>query len=109
MQKRRVEFGPDVKSLLRKLLEGYQIYFSYDKLNSEGRKVFEEMARMLVYEHPEYKPMVKRVRRNPTLDNVLKIARLVLGDGAEQIIHEVVQGPYYEYLYKKKEFNEQYY
>ncbi|RLE74054.1 MAG: hypothetical protein DRJ56_08190 [Thermoprotei archaeon] len=91
-------FGPDVRALMRKLLEGYPRYFSYDVLNSEGRKVFEEMARMLVHEHPEYKPMIKRVRRRPTLDNVLKVARLVLGEEAERMVHEAVQGPHYGYM-----------
>jgi len=84
---------------MRKLLEGYVFYFSHDVLNTEGRKVFEEMARMLLDEHPELKPMVKRVRREPTLKNVMKLARLVLGEYSEKMPLLSVQGPYY-YLFK---------
>ncbi len=76
----RRSFGSDVKALLRKLLLGYRSYFSNDVLNSEGRKIFEETVRMLIYEHPEFKPIIRKTRRNPTIDNVLKVAKLVLGD-----------------------------
>lgn len=90
-----MKFGPDVKSLMKKLLEGYVLYFSNDMLNTEGRKIFEEMARMLVNERPELKPMVKRVRRKPKLENVVKLARVILGNDAEKLPLLSVQGPYY--------------
>lgn len=88
------EFGREVRSLLRKLISGYHRYFSMDRLNSDGRRLFEEAARMLVYEHPEYKPLVTKARRNPVLDNVMKIASLVLGDEAEEILITAIQGLY---------------
>ncbi len=87
-------FGPDVIALFRKLLSGYRLYFSDDLLNSEGRKVFGEAARMLVYEHPELKPAVVRVRRNPTLDNVLRLARRVLGSEVDELVSASIEGPY---------------
>ncbi len=88
-------FGPDVIALFRKLLLGYALYFSNDLLNSEGRKVFEEAARMLVYEHPEMKPAVVRVRRKPTLDNVLRLASRILGeDEAYALLRAGIEGPY---------------
>ncbi|MCD6510225.1 MAG: hypothetical protein J7L11_07575 [Thermoprotei archaeon] len=91
----RLTFGPDVKSLLKKLILGYREYFYNDILNSEGRKVFAELARMLVYEHPELKSVVRRVRRDPTLENVLRIARLVLGEEVtEELFSSVIQGPF---------------
>jgi len=89
-----METGPDVKNLLRKLLKGYMQYFDNDYMNSEGRKVFEEMARMLIYEHPEIKPTIRRIRRNPTLDNVLKLARRILGSEADKIVKTVGKYPY---------------
>jgi len=89
-----MRFGPDVKSLLRKLILGYSLYFSNGILNSEGRKIFEELARMLIYEHPEYKSVVKKVRNNPTLENVLKIGRIVLGDEADRLLELAIYGPY---------------
>ncbi len=87
-------FGPDVKNLLRKLLRNYSLYFSHDALNSEGRKVFEEMARMLIYEHPELKPMVKKARRDPSLQNILKIASIVLGEDAVKQLISLYKHPY---------------
>lgn len=59
-----LRFGPEVKNLLRKLLLGFNLYFSEDVLNSDGRKLFHEVAKMLIYEHPEYKALISRVRRN---------------------------------------------
>jgi hypothetical protein len=46
-------------------------------LNSEGRKVFEKFVRAFLEVYPEHKPMVVRVRRKPTLKNVLKLARVL--------------------------------
>jgi len=88
-------FGPDVVRLARKLAEGYRAYFSMDSLNSEGRKLFEEMARMLVEEHPELKQLVTKARRKPTLDNVRKVLDRVLGEEqVDALIHAASQGPY---------------
>lgn len=80
-----IKVGPDVKNLMRNLLQNAPAYFSHDHLNSEGRKIFEEMARMLIYEHPEYKPLVRKVRRNPSLANVMKVAEVVLGEEAGEL------------------------
>jgi len=89
-----LKIGSDVKSLMKKLILGYRLYFSNDVLNSEGRKIFEELARMLVYEHPYYKALIRRVRRNPTLDNVLKVGEIVLGDEIHELLSLAVYGPY---------------
>ena len=96
-----LRFGPDVYNLFKKLLLGFKLYFSGDVLNSEGRKVFGEAVRMLVYEHHEYKDLITRVRRNPTLENVMKIARLVLGDEAEKMLKIGIYGLYVYYDYEK--------
>ncbi|WFO75305.1 hypothetical protein J4526_09630 [Desulfurococcaceae archaeon MEX13E-LK6-19] len=74
------KFGKDIGNLLKKLLIGYHRFFHNDVLNSDGRKIFEEIVRMIVYEHPEYRRLVYKVRRNPDLEHVLKIASLVLGE-----------------------------
>ena len=88
------DFGPDVRSLARKLIAGYLLYFAHDSLNSDGRKLFEEMARMLVYEHPELKSLVRKARRRPTLDNVMKVVERVLGEEAQELLRGAVEGPY---------------
>jgi hypothetical protein len=89
-----LSYGVDVKNLLVKLIANYRVYFSNDVLNSEGRKVFEEMARMLIHEHPEHKPIIQKARRNSSLNNILKVARIVLGDGVEDIVGQADGGPY---------------
>lgn len=91
-------FGPDVKALIRKLLVGYPLYFHNDVLNSEGRKIFEELARMLIYEHPEYKPLIRRARRSREVKDILRIARLVIGDKADELLMMGIWGLYKEYL-----------
>jgi predicted SnoaL-like aldol condensation-catalyzing enzyme len=67
----------DSIALFKKLIENYSLYFSHDVLNSEGRKVFEKFVRAFLEVYPEHKPMVVRVRREPTLKNVLKLARVL--------------------------------
>ncbi len=88
-------FGPEVRSLLKKLLLGYWNYFDrYGVLNSDGRKLLAELLRYLVYEHPELKSLAKRVRKEPTLDNVAKLARVVLGEEVEELVKLGIYGPY---------------
>lgn len=89
-------FNEDLRYLMRKLLLGYHVYFSKSGvLNSDGRRIFEEIIRTLLREHPEFKPLVKKTRRNPTLENVLKIARIFM-DPKEisEIVALGIYGPY---------------
>jgi len=67
----------DSVAFFKKLVESYSLYFSHDVLNSEGRKVFEKFVRAFLEVYPEHKPMVVRVRKEPTLKNVLKLARVL--------------------------------
>lgn len=80
------QFSKDIVYLMRKLLLGYNKFFHNDVLNSDGRKVFETIAKILLYEHPEYKKIIYKVRRNPDLQNVMKIAELVLGNNAYELL-----------------------
>jgi len=89
-------YGKDVKNLLYKLLINHRDFFSYDMMNSEGRKIFEEMARMLIYEHPEMKKLIVKIRRKPTLDNVIKLAKIIIGEDAEKLPLISTQGIYYD-------------
>lgn len=85
-----------MKALARKILLSRENFFSGDKLNSEGRKVFEELARMLVDEHPYLKQRVRAVRRRGDMESFLKIARLVLGDEeVERLLRAALEYPYY--------------
>jgi len=88
-------FGPEVRNLLRKLLLGYYLYFDrFGVLNSDGRRLLAEALRYLVYEHPELKSLARRVRKDPTLENVSRLARAVLGDEVEELVRLGIYGPY---------------
>lgn len=92
-----MKFGKDVEALLRKLLLGYRQYFHSDVLNSDGRKLFEEILRMIVHEHPELRRSIYRLRRAPTIDSVLKLAKIVLGRREAEEVYKIgVYGLYDE-------------
>ncbi len=55
------------------------MYFDKNNvLNSEGRKILEEMLKYLIYEHPEYKPLASKTRKEPTLFNIIKLAEVFM-------------------------------
>jgi len=80
--------------LARKLMAGYTVYFSRGVLNSEGRKVFEELARRALKADPSRKSMVKRARRNPTLENVTRVCEEFLGLRCLDLVRSSIEGPY---------------
>lgn len=68
-------------SLIRKLLTEYKEYFSKDGiLNSDGRKLLEDIIKPTVRRYPHTKAIARKVRKEPTIENVLKLARLYLSD-----------------------------
>lgn len=82
----------EVKSLLTKLLTNYRLFFSKDGvLNSEGRKLFENIARTIIREHPERKEMISRVRKKPTIDNIIKVATIYV---SEDEVYELLNSNY---------------
>jgi len=87
-------FGKDIGYLLKKLLLGYRIYFHNDVLNSDGRRILEEILRMLMYEHPECRKLIYKIRRNPDLENILKLGELVLGKEVYELLDLAIHGPY---------------
>ncbi len=87
-------FGKDIGYLLKKLLLGYRIYFHNDVLNSDGRRILEEILRMLMYEHPEYRKLIYKIRRNPDLENIIKLGELVLGKEVYELLDLAIHGPY---------------
>jgi len=67
----------DLDALYKKLIENSELYFSNGRMNSEGRKVFEMFARVFLQVFPEHKPMIVRIRKQPTIENFLRVKRLV--------------------------------
>jgi len=66
----------ELRSLIERLT-GYE-YYSKGYLNSEGRKVFERVVRIVLKKRPELKSMITRVRRNPSYDNVIKFINIIV-------------------------------
>lgn len=80
----------NIESLLTKLLTNYTLFFSKDGLlNSEGRKLFELIARLIIAENPERKGLIVKVRKNPTLENVIKVAVMYMD---EELVNALVRG-----------------
>jgi len=81
---------------MRKLLSGYQLYFDkYGVLNSDGRRLLNEIIRLLIYEHPELKPLVKRVRKDPTLSNVVRLAEVFMDvNEVRELVETSIYGLY---------------
>jgi hypothetical protein len=92
------DIGRDIKNLLRKLLLHRHEYFSGGFLNSDGRRVFEEAARMLIHEKPFLKRRVRSISRTGAFEDVLKLAREVLTrEELEEIIRSWYTEPYIRY------------
>ncbi len=64
--------------LLQRLLEDYESFFdSRGYLNSEGRKVFERAARLLLRDEEWLKERVSRVRRRGSYGDVVRLLELL--------------------------------
>jgi len=56
------------------LLNSRDFFDKNDCLNSDGRRLLETIIRLLLDEHHEYKELVKRVRKHPCLENILRLS-----------------------------------
>lgn len=82
--------------LARKLVLGQSKYLSKGgELNSDGRKLLEELVRSALRCRPELKSLVTRVRKRPVLENVIKLVEAFVDRGEVEGILEVLrEGPY---------------
>jgi hypothetical protein len=63
-----------MRSLFSKLFLNYIEFFSKDGvLNSDGRRVLEEILRPSVKRYSRLRKIARRVRKDPTLENVMRI------------------------------------
>ena len=70
-----------VRSVLKKLLTERRRYFDKrELLNSDGRKLLEEALRKLVRYDPGRKRLVRRIRREPSYSELLRLVQHLLGD-----------------------------
>ncbi len=99
-------YGKDIKYLIKKLVKNYYRYFDKNGvLNSDGRRLLYELTRFLVYEHPEFKKFIQRLRKEPTLENILKLAEKVMDlDDVLRDLEESIYGPYTYTLRVKRNY-----
>jgi hypothetical protein len=65
----------ELENLIRKLLTRREVFFDKTNvLNSDGRRLLNKIIRMVLREYPELRKLVSKTRKNPTLENVIKLA-----------------------------------
>ena len=79
-----------MRSLIAKMLLGFGEYFSKDcVLNSDGRRLLEEILKPTVRRYPHLRGIARKVRREPTLENILKLASVFMDyDEAKELAKE---------------------
>ena len=91
-----------VRSYLRVLLLNFCRFFSKDcVLNSDGRRLLNDIAREVAKCEPHLMELVKKVRKKPTLENILKLAREFLSeDEISEVIDLGIYGSVSSYRYR---------
>jgi len=79
-----------MRSLIAKMLLGFSKYFSKScVLNSDGRRLLEEILKPTVRRYPHLRGIARKVRREPTLENILKLASIFMDyDEARELVRE---------------------
>lgn len=72
----RPGYRRDLCSLYEALTRDPSLWDKRLLLNSDGRRLFESLARLLLEEHPEHRRLVHRARREPTWENIARMAVL---------------------------------
>jgi len=83
-----------VRDYLRTLLLNFSKFFSRDcVLNSDGRRLLNDIAREVAKYDTSLLKLVREVRKEPTLENVLKLARKFLSeDEVSELINTGIYG-----------------
>ncbi|BEP18322.1 hypothetical protein PYJP_16740 [Pyrofollis japonicus] len=73
----RKGYRGELCELLEALLRNAATLFDKnDCLNSDGRRLFEIMVRLLLDEHPEHRRVVGRARKKPCIEEIVSLASL---------------------------------
>ncbi len=71
----------ELRRYMTHLISNYYIYFDKNSiLNSDGRRLLNELIREGMKCFPELRKLFKEVRKDPTLEKVMKLAKKVLGE-----------------------------
>lgn len=69
----------EVENLVRKLLTNRGEFFDKtNTLNSDGRRLLNKIIKLVLSNHPELRRLATKTRKNPTLENVAKLAEEIL-------------------------------
>lgn len=80
--------------LMRALLTRVREYLSNDgTLNSDGRRLLRDIVREVAKNRRWLMRLAKRARKNPSLENVMRLARELLGKEADELLAESLWGP----------------
>ncbi|MFN3268343.1 MAG: hypothetical protein ACK416_03680 [Zestosphaera sp.] len=65
----------EVKNLVEKLITNREEFFDKtNTLNSDGRRLLNKIIKLVLAEYPELRKLASKTRKNPTLENVIKLA-----------------------------------
>ncbi len=67
-------------NLFKKLIMNREKYFYGDYINSDGRRLLEEILKIILEQYPYYRRRVYRVRRDPCIYNIVKLGRDIIGE-----------------------------
>ena len=80
--------------LMRALLTKIREYLSNDgTLNSDGRRLLRDIVREIAKNRRGLMRLARRVRKEPSLENVMRLARKLIGDEADELLAEALWGP----------------
>lgn len=69
----------EVENLLRKLLTKREEFFDKtNTLNSDGRRLLNKIIKLILSNRPELRKLATKTRKNPTLENVARLAEEIL-------------------------------
>ncbi|MEM2022014.1 MAG: hypothetical protein QXP80_07310, partial [Zestosphaera sp.] len=65
----------EARTLVVKLLSDRRRFFDKNNvLNSDGRRLLSKVIKLVLRDRPELRDFLSKVRRDPTLDNVMRLA-----------------------------------
>lgn len=74
----------EARTLVVKLLSDRRRFFDKNNvLNSDGRRLLSKVIKLVLRDRPELRDFLSKVRRDPTLDNVMRLAEELLGVESE--------------------------
>ncbi|MEO3993219.1 MAG: hypothetical protein QN229_02770 [Desulfurococcaceae archaeon TW002] len=65
----------EVRNLVERLLTNKEEFFDKtNTLNSDGRRLLNKIIKLVLSKYPELRKLASKTRKNPTLENVIKLA-----------------------------------